>query len=434
MFRMVDLIEKKKAYGELTKEEINFMVSGYTNGEIPDYQMSAMLMAVCFCGMNMNEIISLTLAMRDSGDVLDLSKIEGIKVDKHSTGGVGDKTSLVLIPIVAACGVPVAKMSGRGLGHTGGTIDKLECFEGFDTALSAEEFFNQVNQYKVAITGQSGNLAPADKHMYALRDVTGTVNHIALIASSIMSKKLAAGCDAIVLDVTVGTGAFMKTKEMAEQLAHCMVNIGKAAGKETVAVISDMNEPLGCTVGNAIEVKEAIDALKGNGPKDLMEVVYTLGTQMMLLSKVADCEQDARKKIDEVIENGQALEKLRQLVTAQNGSDIAIDHPENLPQAKHLVPLHAKRDGFVEKCDALRVGIVSMKLGGGRKSKTDTVDLAVGVTLCKKIGDFVKKGDILAYLHSNFEENDEMLSELEQAFDFSDNPVECEPLIYKIIS
>ncbi|SDB09123.1 pyrimidine-nucleoside phosphorylase [Eubacterium oxidoreducens] len=434
MYRMVDLIEKKKNNNALTKEEIEFVVNGYTKGEIPDYQMSAMLMAVYFCGMDSNELLILTKAMRDSGDVLDLSGIDGVKVDKHSTGGVGDKTSLVLIPIVAACGVPVAKMSGRGLGHTGGTIDKLECFEGFDVNLDAHAFFEQVKRYKMAITGQSGNLAPADKLLYALRDVTGTVNHIALIASSIMSKKLAAGCDAIVLDVTWGSGAFMKTKEQAEQLAKCMVEIGKAAGKETVAVISNMNEPLGYTVGNAVEVQEAIEALKGNGPQDLMEIVFSLAIEMILLAKLATDRKDARRQIDEAIKSGAAFEKLRQLVTIQKGSDTAINNPDELPQAKHRIPLYSKKTGYISKCDALQVGLVSMKLGGGRKSKTDCIDLAVGVTLCKKINDYVKEGDVLAYIHSNYEKNEDILCELESAYEVSDFPTNEEPLIYKIIS
>lgn len=399
--RMYDLILKKKQGKELTKEEIYYMIEGFTKGDIPDYQMSAMTMAICFQGMSKRETVDLTLAMRDSGDVLNLDAIEGIKVDKHSTGGVGDKVSLVLTPMIAALGVPVAKMSGRGLGHTGGTIDKLESIEGFSTEMTEEVFIRNVNGIKVAIAGQTANLAPADKKLYALRDVTATVDQMSLIASSIMSKKLASGADAIVLDVKTGNGAFMQKEEDAVALAKAMVDIGKRAGKKTVALITDMDEPLGNAVGNALEVKEAIESLKGNGPADFMEVVIGLGKQMLVLAGRAESEEIAEALLKETIDSRSAYKKFQEFVEAQGGNVEQILHPDLLPKAKYVIPILAEAEGNVQRILAQEIGIACMMLGGGRETKESTIDPAVGIILNKKIGDGVKKGDVLAYIHAN---------------------------------
>lgn len=399
--RMYDLILKKKQGKELTKEEIYYMIEGFTKGDIPDYQMSAMTMAICFQGMSKRETVDLTLAMRDSGDVLNLDAIEGIKVDKHSTGGVGDKVSLVLTPMIAALGVPVAKMSGRGLGHTGGTIDKLESIEGFSTEMTEEVFIRNVNSIKVAIAGQTANLAPADKKLYALRDVTATVDQMSLIASSIMSKKLASGADAIVLDVKTGNGAFMQKEEDAVALAKAMVDIGKRAGKKTVALITDMDEPLGNAVGNALEVKEAIESLKGNGPTDFMEVVIGLGKQMLVLAGRAESEEIAEALLKETIDSRSAYKKFQEFVEAQGGNVEQILHPDLLPKAKYVIPVLAEAEGNVQRILAQEIGIACMMLGGGRETKESTIDPAVGIILNKKIGDGVKKGDVLAYIHAN---------------------------------
>lgn len=399
--RMYDLILKKKQGKELTKEEIYYMIEGFTKGDIPDYQMSAMTMAICFQGMSKRETVDLTLAMRDSGDVLNLDAIEGIKVDKHSTGGVGDKVSLVLTPMIAALGVPVAKMSGRGLGHTGGTIDKLESIEGFSTEMTEEAFIRNVNSIKVAIAGQTANLAPADKKLYALRDVTGTVDQMSLIASSIMSKKLASGADAIVLDVKTGNGAFMQKEEDAVALAKAMVDIGKRAGKKTVALITYMDEPLGNAVGNALEVKEAIESLKGNGSADFMEVVIGLGKQMLVLAGRAESEEIAEALLKETIDSRSAYKKFQEFVEAQSGNVEQILHPDLLPKAKYVIPVLAEAEGHVQRILAQEIGIACMMLGGGRETKESTIDPAVGIILNKKIGDGVKKGDVLAYIHAN---------------------------------
>lgn len=399
--RMYDLITKKKQGEFLTKEEIDFMITGYTKGEIPDYQMSAMMMAICFQGMSEEETLHLTLAMRDSGEVLDLSPIEGIKVDKHSTGGVGDKTSLVLAPMVAALDIPVAKMSGRGLGHTGGTIDKLECFPGFSTSLTKEQFYENVNNVKMAIMGQTANLAPADKKLYALRDVTATVDQISLIASSIMSKKLAAGADAIVLDVKTGNGAFMKTEQDAFALAKEMVKIGKHAGKKIAAVITDMDQPLGNAVGNVLEVKEAILSLNGLGPKDFMEVVYALGTQMVLFAGKAETEEEARTMLEETIKNKTALDKFAEFVEAQGGDKRLVYQPEILPAAGIVLEVMNTKEGYVSSIKAESIGLASLVLGGGRVTKDSEIDLTVGVLLNKKRGDKVKMGDTLATIFAN---------------------------------
>lgn len=399
--RMYDIIMKKRNGGELTGEEIRFFVEGYTKGEIPDYQVSALMMAIYFQRMTEQETYELTMAMAESGERLDLSAIKGCKVDKHSTGGVGDKTSLALTPMVAACGIPVAKMSGRGLGHTGGTIDKLESFPGFHTALSTEQFIANVNRIGIAIMGQTAQLAPADKKLYALRDVTATVDNMSLIASSIMSKKLAAGADAIVLDVKTGSGAFMKSEADAFLLAKEMVQIGKSAGRKTIAVVSDMDQPLGRAVGNALEVKEAIDTLKGQGPKDFCELCMTLGTQMLLAGGCASSEEEARKKLQAVIDDGTALKKLEQFVEAQGGDGRAVYRTELLPKADIIEPIPARVEGYINHIACDEIGICSLILGGGRETKESAIDLSVGIVLEKKVGDYVKAGEPLAYIHAN---------------------------------
>lgn len=399
--RMYDLIEKKKNGGILTTEEIQWMIAGYTKGDIPDYQMSAMTMAICFQGLNDKETLDLTLAMRDSGDCLDLSEIHGLKADKHSTGGVGDKTSLVLTPIIASLGIPVAKMSGRGLGHTGGTIDKLECFPGFTTALSEEKFIANVNEMKLAIAGQTANLAPADKKLYALRDVTATVDQMSLIASSIMSKKLAAGSDVIVLDVKTGSGAFMKKFEDAKALAETMVRIGNMAGKKTAAVITDMDQPLGNAVGNSVEVIEAIEALSGNGPKDLMEVVYALGSRMLVLSGVTENMAEAKRMMEESIASGAAKQKLAEFVAAQEGDASYVWDTDKFPKAAYTFEVPIVKTGYVQKIDAEAVGNACMILGGGRETKESVIDLSVGIYLKKKKGDFVETGENVAIVYAN---------------------------------
>ena len=399
--RMYDIIMKKRNGGELTKEEIDFFIGGYTKGEIPDYQVSALMMAIYFRKMTEAETLALTMAMADSGDRLDLSGIRGVKVDKHSTGGVGDKTSLALAPMVAACGIPVAKMSGRGLGHTGGTIDKLESFPGFTTALTTERFIDNVNRIGIAIMGQTADLAPADKKLYALRDVTATVDNLSLIASSIMSKKLAAGADAIVLDVKTGSGAFMKQEAEAKALAEEMVKIGKNAGRRTVAVISDMDQPLGFAVGNALEVREAIETLRGNGPEDFLELCLTLGSQMLMAGGKAESAREAEGMLRGVIADGSALRKLAEFVEAQGGDSRVVYHPELLPEAAITLPVEAPKSGYVTRIVCDEVGICSLILGGGRETKESEIDLSVGLVLRKKVGDYVEAGEPLAVIHAN---------------------------------
>lgn len=432
--RMYDLIMKKRKGEELTKEEINFFVDGFTKGEIPDYQASAMLMAIFFNKMNKRETADLTNAMVESGDKIDLSNIKGVKVDKHSTGGVGDKTSICLTPLVASLGIPVAKMSGRGLGHTGGTIDKLETFNGFSVELTEEQFMENVNKINIAIMGQSGNLVPADKKLYALRDVTATVDNMSLIASSIMSKKLASGADAIVLDVKVGDGAFMKTPETAKELAQEMVDIGKHLGRETIGVISDMDQPLGYAIGNSLEVIEAIELLKGNGPKDLLELTLTIGSNMLLCAKMAESEEEARKMLMENIENGKGLEKLKDFVKAQGGDITPIDDYSKFPQAKYVEKVTSPVDGYITKIHAEAFGLIAMELGAGRATKESEIDLAVGIVLNKKRGEKVNKGDVLAYIHSNSDEKIEKArkSILENIV-IEDNYDLNIPLIYDIV-
>lgn len=410
VMRMVDIIAKKRDGGELSKEEIEHFINGYTDGDIPDYQVSSLLMSIFFNDMSQEERANLTMAMVKSGDEIDLSAIEGVKVDKHSTGGVGDTTTLVLAPLVAALDVPVAKMSGRGLGHTGGTIDKLEAVDGFHVEITEQEFTDIVNRDKVAVIGQSGNLTPADKKLYALRDVTATVNSIPLIASSIMSKKIAAGADAIVLDVKTGDGAFMKNEEDAVELARAMVSIGNNVGRNTMAIISSMSEPLGYAIGNALEVKEAIDTLKGEGPEDLTALCLELGAQMAVLGGAAESLDEAKDKLRAVIDNGEALEKFRVFLKNQGGDASVVDDPSKLPQAKYQFEVKAEESGFVEEIAAEEIGIASAMLGAGRQTKEDEIDLAVGLVLKKKVGDRVEQGDTLAVIHSNSED----IKEVEQ--------------------
>lgn len=433
--RMYDLILKKRNGEELSTEEINFFVNGYTNGTIPDYQVSALLMAIFFKKMNKRETSDLTMAMVHTGDILDLKAIEGVKVDKHSTGGVGDTTTLVLAPMVAALGIPVAKMSGRGLGHTGGTIDKLESFDGFSVEMTTEKFIENVNNIKVAVAGQTGELAPADKKLYALRDVTATVDNVSLIASSIMSKKIASGADAIVLDVKVGDGAFMKTKEAAEELATEMVSIGSHIGRKTMAVISDMDQPLGFAVGNILEVEEAINTLKGHGPEDLFNLCLTLGSRMVMLAGKAETAEEAEEMLRGTIESGAAIEKFKEFIAAQGGRTDVIDNTDLFPKAKYVVPVKAREAGVVKKIHAQNIGIVAMELGAGRATKESDIDLAVGLVLTKKRGDKVEEGETIAYIHSNKEE---LIKKAEEGilanFEIVQNYTNDIPLIYEVIS
>ncbi len=418
--RMYDLIEKKKTGKELSTEEIRFMVLHYTKGEIPDYQMSAMTMAVCFQGLSERETLDLTLAMRDSGDCLDLSGIQGVKADKHSTGGVGDKTSLVLAPIIAALGIPMAKMSGRGLGHTGGTIDKLECFPGFTTALSEETFIENVNRIQIAIAGQTANLAPADKKLYALRDVTATVDQLSLIASSIMSKKLASGSDVIVLDVKTGSGAFMKKEEDAKKLAQTMVSIGTMAGKKIAAVITDMDQPLGNAVGNSLEVVEAMESLSGRGPKDLMEVVYALGSKILMLADAAASETEAVEKMKACVANGSAKQKMAEFVEAQGGDASYVWDTELFPKASREIEVPALQEGYVNQIQAESVGAACMMLGGGRETKDSDIDLSVGIYLNKKVGSYVKKGEPIAMVYANdSQKGEDAAAQIQSAYGIS---------------
>ncbi len=399
--RMYDLIMKKKNGGRLSREEIEYMIAEYTAGRIPDYQMSAMMMAVYFRGMDAQETAALTTAMADSGGRMDLSGIAGIKVDKHSTGGVGDKTSIALAPMAAACGAKIAKMSGRGLGHTGGTIDKLESFKGFTTGISAQHFIKQVNDIGISIMGQTADIAPADKKLYALRDVTATVDNMSLIASSIMSKKLASGADAIVLDVKTGSGAFMKEEPDAFALAREMTTLGNLAGKKTIAVVSDMDQPLGYAVGNALEVKEAIAALRGEGPEDFRQLCMTLGTCMLIAGGAAADEKEGRDKLAQVIENGKALDKLAEFVRAQGGDPQDVYDTSRLPEADMAEEIPSPQSGYIGKIDCDEVGVCSLILGGGRETKESAIDLSVGLVLHKKTGDPVSAGEPLATIYAN---------------------------------
>lgn len=434
--RAVDIIQKKRDGKELSTQEINEWIQQYCEGNIPDYQMSAWTMAVYFTGMTAREVADLTLAMASSGDQVDLSAIHGVKVDKHSTGGVGDKTSLILAPLVAAVGVPVAKMSGRGLGHTGGTVDKLESIKGFHTERTQQQFVEQVNTIGVSIIGQSGDLAPADKQLYALRDVTATVESIPLISSSIMSKKIAAGADAIVLDVKTGNGAFMKTLEESIELAQTMVNIGTEVGRDTAAVISDMDQPLGFAIGNALEVAEAIQTLQGKGPVDLTELCLTLAAHMVVLGKKANSYEHARELVETSLHSGEALLKLKELVEAQGGDGSIIMNASKLPQATLQYEVKSKVAGYVQAIQAQQLGLSAMKLGAGRATKDETIDHAVGIVLHKKVGDQVKQSDVIATLYVNKEVNEqsEPVIMVHEAFSITAQKPILRPLLMAIVT
>ena len=430
----VDIIVKKRDGGVLTKEEIEYMVMGYTEGSIPDYQMAAFLMSVFFSRMNDMETRALTAVMRDSGDVMDLSAIEGIKVDKHSTGGVGDKTTLIVAPLAASCGVPIAKMSGRGLGFTGGTVDKLESIPGFRVSMSSDQFIRQVNECGIAVIGQTGHIAPADKKIYALRDVTGTVENLSLITSSIMSKKLAAGSDAILLDVKCGSGAFMKTQEDAEALAELMVSIGNSSGKVTAAVITDMDQPLGRAVGNGLEVREAIEVLKGLGPKDITELSVNLAGLMIFMGGRAKNEADGMKMAQEALTSGRGLAKFADFVEGQGGDPAVIHDHSLLPQSSVEMELTAKEDGYVESIDAMRIGMASRHTGAGRERKEDDVDLSAGLYLHRKAGDKVKTGDVICSVYgNNVKKVEKALEEAGNAVKIGEVKKEAGTLIKKII-
>lgn len=432
--RMVDIIEKKRNGNVLTNKEIEFFINGYIKNEIPDYQVSALLMAIYYKGMNSEEISSLTKYMLHSGDIIDLSAIKGVKVDKHSTGGVGDKTSLVLGPLVAACGAKLAKMSGRGLGHTGGTLDKMESIPGMTIEIEGQRFIDQVNEIGMAIVGQTGHLVPADKKLYALRDVTATVESIPLIASSIMSKKLASGSDTILLDVKVGSGAFMKNLDSARELAKTMVEIGRSFNKDTRAMLSDMDQPLGLAVGNILEVREAIDTLHGHGPHDFVELCMSAAKVMLVQAKIVDNEEAAEKLLNEKIENGEAFEKLKEFVKAQGGDVTYIEDPEKFPKAQYVVPVYATKDGYVNKIDALGIGTYAMKLGAGRAVLTDVIDYTAGIVLNKKIGDYVNKGDILCNIYTNKDNYLEIIEGLVELFEILPTKSDSHRIIYEIIS
>ena len=431
--RVVDIILKKRYGGILTKEEIHEVIDGYVKGEIPDYQVSALLMAICFQGLNDEEKVNLTMEMLHSGEQVDLSEIDGICVDKHSTGGVGDKTSLAVGPIVAACGLKMAKMSGRGLGHTGGTLDKLESIPGCRINISSEDFFKQVKEVGVAIIGQTKNITPADKKLYALRDVTGTVDNIGLIASSIMSKKLASGAHYILIDVKVGDGAFMKDEKQARELSQTMVKIGNSVGRKTVCVLTNMNEPLGNAVGNSLEVIEAIETLKGKGPKDFTNLVYDLCSKLLVMTGKAKDEASALAIVKEKVANGEALEKLRSMIAFQGGNPQVIDDYSLFKQAKHVIPVISEKCGYVKFEEALQIGLGAMLLGAGRENKEDDVDHAVGVIVNKKVGDYVNKGDILAYLHSNGKGEKEAYDKILNAFEIVNEKVEENKLILGVV-
>ena len=430
---MVDIITKKRDGKELSEAEIRFFVKGVTEETIPDYQISAFLMAIVFKGMHKSEIVTLTQAMEHSGDVIDLSSIKGVKVDKHSTGGVGDKTSLVLGPLVASCGAKLAKMSGRGLGHTGGTLDKMESIPGMSIAIAGERFLKQVQDIGMAIVGQTGDLVPADKKLYALRDVTGTVESIPLIASSIMSKKLASGSDTILLDVKFGSGAFMKTLEDARELAETMVSIGDGLNRDTRAILTDMEQPLGLAVGNTLEVKEAIATLKGHGPTDLVELCLKAGAIMLEQAKICKTEEEGRKLLEEKIANGEAFEKLCEFVEAQGGDVSYIRNPEKFEVSKIVKDVYSQDDGYISKIDSLGIGESGMKLGAGRATMQDVIDMSAGIVLAKKVGDKVKKGEKLCTIYTNVEKHEEIMEDIRKAFIISKTKVEVPPIVHEYI-
>jgi len=425
---IIEIITAKKDGKVLTKEQIHFFIKGLIDKTIEDYQVSALLMAITINGMNSEETAYLTEEMRVSGEVWDLSDIPGLKIDKHSTGGVGDKVSLILGPLVASCGAKMAKMSGKGLGHTGGTLDKMESIPGMRINLTKEEFKKQVKEIGIAIIGQDKTIDPADKRLYALRDVTGTVQSIPLIASSIMSKKLASGADCILLDVKCGKGAFMKNYEDAKKLAIEMVNIGKQLKKNVKAEITDMNQPLGKAVGNNLEIKEVIETLKGNGPKDLVEICLSSGAILLTQAEIFKNVEDARKALEENIKNGKAFEKFKEFVKAQGGDLEYIEHPEKFPVSKHLIEIKSESEGYIKTIDALAIGLGSCHLGGGRMKLTDTIDMSAGIILNKKVGDFVKKGELLCTLHTNKDHVEHIVENVKKAFIFQDEPIKEDEL------
>ena len=431
--RTVDIIIKKKQGLPLTNEEIHFVIDGYVHDQIPDYQISALLMAICFNGLNHEEQVALTKEMLESGEQIDLSSIKGICVDKHSTGGVGDKTTLVVGPVLASCGLKLAKMSGRGLGHTGGTLDKLESIPGFKINIDSEDFYKQVREISLAVIGQTKNITPADKKLYALRDVTGTVDSVGLIASSIMSKKLASGAHSIILDVKVGEGAFMKTIEDAKVLANAMVSIGRSYGRDMVAVLSNMNEPLGNMVGNSLEVIEAIETLKGRGPKSFRDFCLELVAELLVETKVSKTKEEALLLASSKIDNGEALEKLKQMIIYQHGDARVIEDYSLFPQAKNKIAVVSNEDGYVKNLDALEIGLSAMLLGAGRENKNDSIDLAVGIEVCKKVGDEVKKGETLAYLYCNGKNEKEAYDKVFNAYEFSKDFVNEAQIIYGVV-
>nr|UWI51262.1 pyrimidine-nucleoside phosphorylase [Clostridioides difficile] len=433
--RMYDIIKKKRDSLELSKEEINYFIENYSKGDIPDYQASALLMSIYLNKMNRQETVCLTEAMMHSGDVIELSDIEGIKVDKHSTGGVGDKTTIALIPLVASCGAPVAKMSGRGLGHTGGTIDKLESIPGFSTEMDINKFIDSVNKRKIAVCGQSANVAVADKKIYALRDVTATVDNISLIASSVMSKKLASGADAIVLDVKTGNGAFMKTLEESFELAKAMVDIGVGMNKDTIGIVTDMDEPLGFAVGNSLEVIEAIETLKGNGPKDLVELCEVLGAYMLVLAKVACDFDDGIERIRESIKSGRAIDKLKEFIENQGGNKNIVDDYSLFKESRYKYPIKSDKSGYISKIKAEDIGISAMILGAGRETKDDTLDLSAGIILEKKVGDYVKEGEVLAYMYYDDEKKlPPAKDRFVNSYSIVDGEIEKNKLVYGIVT
>lgn len=433
--RMVDLIIKKREKFELTEEEIKFIINGYVNNEIPDYQMSSFLMAVLFNGMTEKEQYLLTKTMLESGEQIDLSSIEGIKVDKHSTGGVGDKTSLVVAPLAAAYGIKMAKMSGRGLGHTGGTLDKLESIPGFTIEVDSEHFFKQVNEIGLAIIGQTADITPADKKLYALRDVTGTIESIPLIASSIMSKKLASGANHIVLDVKVGAGAFMKDVESATKLAEAMVKIGKLANRETVATLTDMSQPLGCAVGNSLEVIEAIETLKGKGPEDFTNLCIELTAEILLIAGIAKDIEDAKALAIKAMNDGSGLEKLRQMIICQGGDGNVVDDYSIFKEASEIVELtyDGQNNLYVESINALEIGQAAMILGAGRLTKEDVIDHSVGIVINKKVGDTLNNGDLIATIYSNGKNTEECINRVLDAYLLTNEIVEKEPIVIKTV-
>ncbi|MBU5677539.1 pyrimidine-nucleoside phosphorylase [Alkaliphilus sp. MSJ-5] len=433
--RMYDLIFKKRNGGVLSKKEINYFIKGYTDGDIPDYQASALLMAIYFQKMNECETADLTEAMMNSGDIINLNAINGIKVDKHSTGGVGDKTTIALAPIVAACGVPVAKMSGRGLGHTGGTLDKLESIPGFSVDMAIDKFINNVNNFKIAVAGQTANLAPADKIIYALRDVTATVDNISLIASSIMCKKLASGADSIVLDVKTGSGAFMQNIDDAFELAQEMVKIGNNMGRDTIALVTNMDQPLGNAVGNSLEIKEAIETLKGGGPEDFKELCITLGSYMLLLARCVETVEEGRRKVENVISTGKAFDVFKTFVIEQGGDVSYVENIDLFPKAKGVYELKSEATGYINKIEADVVGLAALTLGAGRETKESVIDLTVGIVLNKKVGDYVQAGETLAYIHyNNDDKRKDATEKLKSAYLIEEASRSKSPLLFGIVT